>query len=64
MSEDQERAVRFIRLRDSGWTGPIDRDGYAVMSRTDPGGRPLPLFRGGSGHGTPDDRAPRKGRSR
>jgi hypothetical protein len=40
---------RFLALRKSGFKGPIDRNGYAVMSRTDNKGNPLPLFRGGSG---------------
>jgi hypothetical protein len=43
-------------LRKSGFTGPIDHKGNAVMSRTDGRGKPLPLFKGGSGHGTPDDK--------
>jgi len=57
--EHRERIARFFALRDSGWTGGIDRDGHAVMSRTDSRGRPLPLFRGGTGTGTPDERAAR-----
>jgi hypothetical protein len=53
---------RFRALRQSGFTGPIDQDGRAVMSRTDNRGRPLDLFRGGTGHGTPDDRNTRTDR--
>lgn len=39
--EAQERTKRFFGLRESGWTGPIDQDGRAVMARTDSKGRPL-----------------------
>lgn len=49
------RLDRFMRLRESGWSGPIDQEGRAVMSRTDDRGRPLRLFGGGSGTRTPDD---------
>lgn len=49
-------AERLADLRESGWDGPVDRDGNAVMSRTSPDGKPLPLFEGGDGRGTPDDR--------
>lgn len=42
-------------LRRSGFTGPVDSKGNAVMSRTDGKGKPLPLFEGGTGHGTKDD---------
>jgi len=42
-------------LRGSGFQGPVDRDGNAVMSRTDASGTPLFLFEGGTGHGTPDE---------
>lgn len=35
---------RFFNLRESGWRGPIDRNGNAVMTRTDSKGKPLPLF--------------------
>jgi hypothetical protein len=52
---ETERDTRFFDLRESGWTGGIDQDGQAVMTRTDNGGNPLPLFEGGSGYGTPDD---------
>ena len=41
---------RFFRLRESGWTGPIDQDGRAVMTRTDSKGRPLRM----------DERQPRR----
>jgi hypothetical protein len=64
--EKRQRGVseRFRALRQSGFTGPIDQDGRAVMSRTDNRGRPLEPFRGGTGHGTPDDREQRKAPSR
>jgi hypothetical protein len=52
MSKDS----KFTALRKSGFTGPIDSRGNAVMSRTDGKGKPLPLFKGGSGHGTKDDK--------
>jgi hypothetical protein len=68
MSDEEKRqrgvSERFRALRQSGFTGPIDRDGRAVMSRTDNRGRPLDLFRGGTGTGTPDDREQRKAPSR
>jgi hypothetical protein len=48
------RDKRFFDLRESGYDGPIDKDGRAVMSRTDSKGRSLPLFKGGSGTGTSD----------
>ena len=35
---------RFFDLRESGWTGPVDQDGNAVMTRTDSAGTPAPLF--------------------
>ena len=35
---------RFFDLRESGYKGPIDGDGRAVMTRTDGKGNPLPLF--------------------
>lgn len=47
---------KVTALRKSGFTGPINQRGDPVMSRTDGRGRPLPLFKGGSGHGTPDDK--------
>jgi len=50
-----DAADRLTELRESGWTGGIDRDGHAVASRTDNRGNPLPLFEGGTGHGTPDE---------
>jgi hypothetical protein len=53
------RDRRFFDLRESGFAGPIDQDGRAVMSRTDGRGNPLPLFKGGTGHGTPDDKRKR-----
>ena len=34
-SPETERDTRFYNLRDSGWTGPIDQDGYAVASGLD-----------------------------
>jgi hypothetical protein len=46
----------FLDLRKSGFEGPVDQDGNAVMSRTDGKGKPLELFKGGSGTGTPDDK--------
>jgi hypothetical protein len=49
------RDNRFVDLRESGYDGAIDQDGRAVMTRTDSRGRSLPLFRGGTGTGTPDD---------
>lgn len=56
---ETERDRRFFDLRESGFRGPIDQDGNAVMSRTDSHGEPLPLFEGGTGTGTPDDRRKR-----
>jgi len=38
------RDKRFFDLRESGYKGPVDQDGRAVMSRTDGRGKPLPLF--------------------
>jgi hypothetical protein len=52
---ETERDKRFFDLRESGFKGPIDRDGNAVMSRTDNRGEPLELFKGGTGTGTPDE---------
>lgn len=53
---ETEADTRFHDLRNSGWTGPVDGSGNAVMSRTDATGSPLPLFEGGTGGtGTPDD---------
>jgi hypothetical protein len=52
----KESSAKFLALRESGWKGPIDHKGNAVMSRTDGKGTPLPLFKGGSGHGTKDDK--------
>ena len=49
-------ADKAAELRKSGFKGPIDQHGNAVMSRTDRRGRPLDLFKGGSGSGTPDDK--------
>lgn len=57
MSEASERQAG---LRKAGFRGPIDQNGRAVMSRTDRRGRPLDLFKGGTGHGTPDDKKGRK----
>jgi hypothetical protein len=51
---------KFLSLRKSGWKGGIDHNGNAVMSRTDKHGNPLPLFKGGTGHGTPDDKRGKK----
>lgn len=42
-------------IRESGFSGPVDRDCNALMSRTDGKGEPLPLFEGGTGTGTPDE---------
>lgn len=52
---DTEAQTRSGDLRDSGFEGPIDQDGNAVMSRTDSNGRPLGLFQGGTGTGTADE---------
>jgi hypothetical protein len=49
--EQRAREQRFRALRGSGWEGPIDGNGYAVMTRTSPDGAPLPLFEGGTGYG-------------
>jgi hypothetical protein len=57
-------AEKLRALRKSGFTGPADGNGNAVMSRTDRRGRPLELFRGGTGTGTPDDKRKRRGGSR
>jgi hypothetical protein len=55
-SADGKAAMaRTEDLRSKGWRGGIDRNGDAVMSRTDKHGKPLPLFEGGTGHGTPDE---------
>jgi hypothetical protein len=54
MSKDA--SAKFFALRESGWKGPIDHKGNAVMTRTDSKGNPLPLFKGGTGHGTKDDK--------
>jgi hypothetical protein len=35
---------KFFDLRESGWKGAIDRNGDAVMGRTDSKGKPLGLF--------------------
>lgn len=51
MGKDDKAAEKFFALRKSGFKGPIDRNGNAVMSRTDNKGKPLPLFKGGSGRG-------------
>ena len=42
-------------IRESGFNGPVSGDNEALMSRTDKHGEPLPLFEGGTGHGTPDE---------
>ena len=53
------------KLRDSGYDGPVDRNGNAVASRTDSKGKPLPLFKGGTGHGTKDaERAKKLGKGK
>lgn len=46
----------LTEIRESGFRGPVDRNGEAVMSRTDPrDGQALDLTaRGSGGHGTPD----------
>jgi hypothetical protein len=36
---------KFLALRKSGFKGPIDWNGNAVMSRTDNKGNPEPLFK-------------------
>jgi hypothetical protein len=38
---------RFFDLRESGYEGPADQDGNAVMTRTGSDGQPLPLIGGG-----------------
>jgi hypothetical protein len=53
----KESSAKFFALRESGWKGPIDHNGNAVMTRTDSKGSPLPLFKGGTGHGTPDGKS-------
>jgi hypothetical protein len=58
------RDRRFFDLRESGYDGPIDQDGRAVTSRTDSRGRSLPLFKGGTGTGTPDDKSGKLARRR
>jgi hypothetical protein len=47
-SKDSEADEKFLALRKSGFKGPIDRNGNAVMSRTDNKGNPKPLFGKGS----------------
>ena len=56
MGKPKSADEKFFALRKSGWRGGIDHRGNAVMSRTDGKGNPLPLFKGGSGHGTKDDK--------
>jgi hypothetical protein len=56
MGWNKKAEDRFLALRKSRFTGPIDSNGNPVMTRTDSKGTPLPLFRGGSGHGTKDDK--------
>jgi len=56
MAGNDKATAKFFALRKSGFTGPIDHKGNAVMSRTDGKGKPLGLFKGGSGHGTKDDK--------
>ena len=52
-------------IRESGFSGPVSGDSEALMSRTDNRGRPLPMFEGGTGRGTPDEgRAGLPGRGR
>ena len=58
----KDKSEKFFALRKSGFKGPIDRNGNAVMSRTDGKGNPLSLFEGGTGHGTPDDKSGKKGK--
>ena len=41
---ETESDTRFFDLRESGYAGPIDRDGNAVMTRTDSDGTPVALF--------------------
>lgn len=65
--EYSDAEQRLIDTRATGFTGPIDQDGHAVMSRTDNKGRPLDLTaRGASGRGTPDEgfaaRWPKRGK--
>jgi hypothetical protein len=33
---ETEADTRFFALRESGYTGPVDQDGNAVMTETDP----------------------------
>lgn len=54
-AEGKAAMARTEDLRAKGWRGGINRDGDAVMSRTDNKGNPLPLFEGGTGTGTPDE---------
>jgi hypothetical protein len=65
---DKNAGAKLAALRASGFKGAVDQNGDAVMTRTDGKGNPLPLFRGGTGTGTPDDsrgrRAGRLARSR
>jgi hypothetical protein len=53
---DDKASEKLLALRESGFKGPIDKDGNAVMSRTDSKGNTLPLFKGGTGTGTADDK--------
>jgi hypothetical protein len=41
---NKDADAKFLQLRKSGWKGPIDHKGNAVMTRTDSKGRPVPLF--------------------
>jgi len=49
-------AEALREIREPGFTGPVDSDGDAVMSRTTPDGRAMYLTdKGASGYGTPDE---------
>jgi hypothetical protein len=42
---NKDADAKFLQLRKSGWKGPIDHKGNAVMTRTDKHGNPVPLFK-------------------
>jgi hypothetical protein len=48
MAKDDNAEKKFEALRKSGFKGPVDHKGNAVMSRTDGKGNPLGLFHKGS----------------
>jgi hypothetical protein len=51
MGKKDEATEKFFSLRKSGWKGPIDRKGDAVMTETDNKGNPKPLFGDGKKKG-------------